>query len=94
METQLSTTTEDPLFQIFVEHLHSGLYDELPADQFVRDVVEFYWASLMRVGHVPHRLREPLRADLTQDVQEMLKAKTYGHYGIAEYNRGRRKKTS
>ncbi len=94
MESKLSIMTEDPLYQIFIEHLHSGLYDTLPVEQFVHDVVEFYWTTLLRSGHVPHRLREPLRLDLAQDVQDMVKAKTYGHYGIAEYNRTRRKKIS
>jgi hypothetical protein len=85
---------EDPLYQIFVEHLHSGLYDDLPVEQLIRDVVEFYWTAISRDGHIPHRLREPLKVDLIQDVQDMLKTKTYGHYGVSEYNRNRRKKSS
>ena len=89
-----TTPTEDPLYQVFEEHLHSGLYDDTPVDQFIRDVVDFYWRRLTMAGHVPHRLQEPLRMDLLQDVQEMLKAKTYGNFGIGEYNRIRRKKTS
>lgn len=90
----MSTIHEDPLYRVFEEHLHSGLYDEAPQDQFVRDVVDFYWTSLERTGHVPHRLHEPLKLDLVQDVQDMLKTKIYGHYGIGEYNRTRRQKTS
>jgi hypothetical protein len=90
----MSITQEDPLYRIFEEHLHSGLYDETPVDQFVRDVVDFYYTSLNRIGHVPHRLQEPLKIDLIQDVQEMLRLKIYGHYGIGEYNRFRRKKSA
>jgi hypothetical protein len=86
----MSTLREDPLYQVFEEHLHSGLYDELPVDQFIRDVVDFYWTSLHRTGYVPHKLHEPLMMDFVQDVQDMLKLKIYGHYGIGEYNRSRR----
>ena len=90
----MSTPHDDPLYQIFEEHLHSGVYDETPVEQFVRDVVDLYWNKLSSRGHIPHRLQEPLKVDLVQDVQDMLRLKIYGHYGIGEYNRTRRKKTS
>jgi hypothetical protein len=93
MEARLSTEVEDPLYRIFEEHLHSGLYDELPQDQFVRDVVDYYWKMLMMGGHIPHKMQEQLQVDLQQDVREMLKSKIYGHFGIGEYNRIRREKT-
>ncbi len=85
---------DDPLYQVFEEHLHSGLYDDQPIETFVRDVVDFYWTALLRGGHIPHRLQDIIRNDLSQDVQEMLRAKIYGHYGIGEYNSLRRKKSS
>lgn len=94
MEARLSTLVEDPLYTIFEEHLHSGLYDERPIEHFVRDVVEFYFKLLTDKGHVPQRLHESLRLDLAQDVTDMLKTKIYGHFGIGEYNRIRRQKSS
>lgn len=90
----MSTHQEDPLYQIFEEHLHSGLYDDQPVEIFIRDVVDFYWSGLSKSGHIPQRIHEVLRVDLVQDVHEMLRAKIYGHYGIGEYNRIRRKKSS
>ncbi|MGE0527617.1 MAG: hypothetical protein AB7P49_11180, partial [Bdellovibrionales bacterium] len=78
--------SDDPLYQIFEEHLHSGIYDDQPMEIFVRDVVDFYWVVLCRTGHVPHRLHDIIKVDLIQDVQDMLRAKIYGHYGIGEYN--------
>lgn len=89
-----TTQLDDPLYQIFEEHLHSGLYDEAPVESFVRDVVDFYWTALQKSGHIPQRMQEVIRVDLVQDVQDMLRAKIYGHYGIGEYNRLRRKKSS
>ncbi len=94
METRLSTGLEDRLYMIFEEHLHSGMYDTLPAEQFVRDVVDFYWKTMSFDGSVPLAMKETLKVDLSQDVQEMLKTKIYGHFGIGEYNRIRRKKSS
>ncbi len=90
----MSTNVDDPLYQIFEEHLHSGLYDDQPVETFVRDVVDFFFHNLMKSGNVPQHMHEPLKNDLIQDVQDMLRAKIYGHYGIGEYNRIRRKKTS
>ncbi|MGZ3721824.1 MAG: hypothetical protein ACXVA9_02760 [Bdellovibrionales bacterium] len=94
MEARLSTGLEDPLYRIFEEHLHSGMYDALPADHFVRDVVDFYWKTMSFDGHVPHAMKETLKTDLSQEVQEMLKTKIYGHFGIGEYNRIRRSKSA
>ena len=90
----MSTHAEDPLYQVFEEHLHSGLYDNQPVETFVKDVVDFYWITLQKTGHVPQQLHEVLKGDLLQDVQDMLRAKIYGHYGIGEYNRIRRTKRS
>ncbi len=90
----MSTQLEDPLFKIFEEHLHSGLYDDQPVEKFIKDVVDFYWESINRIGHVPHRMHELMKLDLLQDVHDMLRAKTYGHYGIGEYNKMRRQKIS
>ncbi|MBX3023190.1 MAG: hypothetical protein KF799_16065 [Bdellovibrionales bacterium] len=88
------TQLDDPLYQVFEEHLHSGLYDEQPVENFVRDVVDFYWTALRQRGHIPQRMQDVIRVDLTQDVQDMLRAKIYGHYGIGEYNKVRRTKSS
>ncbi|NJL25748.1 MAG: hypothetical protein HC902_11620 [Calothrix sp. SM1_5_4] len=89
----MSIQLDDPLYALFEEHLHSGLYDDQPVELFVRDVVDSYWIALQKKGHIPQRLHEAMRADLAQDVQDMLRAKIYGHFGIGEYNRIRRKKT-
>ena len=88
----MSTLPDDPLYQIFEEHLHSGLYDDQPVENFVRDVVDSYWRDLQRLGHIPQRMHEAMRVDLLQDVTDMLRSKIYGHYGIGEYNKSRRKK--
>lgn len=87
----MSTRPEDPLYKVFEDHLHSGLYDDRPVEAFVHDVVDFFLITLNRTGHVPHRLHETMRGDLVQDVQDMLRAKIYGHYGIRDYNTARKR---
>jgi len=94
MEAQLSIEVEDPLYAIFEQHLHSGLYDEMPQDKFVQDVVDYYWKTLTLSGHIPHGMQKSLETDLTLDVKDMLKSKIYGHFGIGEYNRTRREKST
>lgn len=90
----MSIHLDDPLYTVFEEHLHSGLYDDQPAEKFVADVVEFYWETITRKGYVPHRMQELMRLDLVQDVHDMLRTKTYGYHGIGEYNKIRRAKAS
>lgn len=90
----MSTLHEDPLYHVFEEHLHSGLYDDQPVEKFLTDVVDFYFESLRRAGHIPHKMRDLIRMDLMQDVHDMLRAKIYGNYGIGEYNRRRRTRSS
>jgi hypothetical protein len=91
METLTSGRPQDPLYVVFEEHLHSGLYDEQTTDIFVRDVVDFYYHKLVKEGYIPHRMQDLVKADLTQEVKDMLRSKTYGHRGIADYNRARKK---
>lgn len=88
------SNNDDPLYRIFEEHLHSGLYDEQPEEVFLADVVDFYIQVLHTKGYISLRVLEHLRNDLASDVKEMLQAKIYGHYGIAAYNKARNKKTS
>lgn len=88
----MSIPAQDPLYQVFVDHLHSGAYDDQPVEAFVRDVVDHYWLTLTSGGFIPHRMREIVKVDLTHDVQDMLRAKIYGHFGIGDYNRVRQKK--
>ena len=90
----MSIQADDPLYKIFEKHLHSGVYDNQTQDRFIRDVVEFYFVELNRTGHVPHRMHDLMRGDLAHDVQAMLKAKIYGHYGIGDYNRKRMNKSN
>lgn len=90
----MSIQLDDPLYLVFEEHLHSGLYDDQPAEKLIKDVVDFYWESLNRKGYIPQRMHELMRLDLLQDVHDMLRAKTYGHVGIGEYNKNRLRKSS
>ncbi len=93
MAGNMSTPAQDPLYDIFVDHLHSGLYDAQPVDMFVKDVVETYWRVLAGRNSFTASMEEYVKVDLAQDVQDMLRVKIYGHYGIGEYNRIRRKKS-
>ena len=88
----MSYTVDDPLYTIFEEHLHSGVYDDAKVDKFIEDVVEFYLINLNQGGHIPLQMVDKLRQDLSVDVQDMLRVKTYGHTGIAAYNQARRRR--
>ena len=88
------SNSDDPLYRIFEEHLHSGLYDDQTEEVFLRDIVDFYLHELKGYGFIPLKIHEHLQSDLLGEVTEMLRAKTYGHFGIGAYNKARSKKSS
>lgn len=87
MSTPIS---EDPLYKIFEEKLHSGDYDQATKERFVYEIVELYWKDLVKSGNIPLGMQETLKADLAIDVHDMLKTKIYGHHTIKDYNTHRR----
>ena len=60
--------------------------DESSSD-FVERVVQEYIKTLSASGTVPHAHRETLAADLQEEVMEMLRKKTYGHFSLTEFRK-------
>ncbi len=60
--------------------------DESSSD-FVERVVQEYIKTLSASGTVPHAHREALAADLQEEVMEMLRKKTYGHFSLTEFRK-------
>ena len=85
----MSTQAHDQLYRIFETRLHSGDYDDLPVDNLLLDVVEVYWDELNGDVSVPVRMQVNVKADLIEDLRDMLRIKIYGSHGVGEYNRRR-----
>ncbi|OQW53384.1 MAG: hypothetical protein A4S09_07230 [Proteobacteria bacterium SG_bin7] len=55
------------------------------ADALVDGVIKEYTELLTRKGLAPLRLLEFIEIDAREEVSDMLKKKTYGHFNFAEY---------
>ena len=80
----------DILVQCFDRVLDEiGANDE--AEVFVARVAEEYMMALVRKAHIPLKYLESLRDDISTEVLDMLRVRTYGYVSLAEYLTKRRR---
>ncbi|MEK7356606.1 MAG: hypothetical protein AAB250_09165 [Bdellovibrionota bacterium] len=78
----------DPLFHIFEQHLFNALVEDEGTDAFLTRVVADYVDRLIATGTViPHEVLPVIQHDLREEVLEMLRKKTYGHFNLADFRR-------
>lgn len=78
----------DPLYAIFEQHLYTALVEEETTDEFLVRVVTDYVGRLLSGGTViPASVRADLETDLREEVLEMLRKKTYGHFNLASFRK-------
>ena len=78
---------KDPLYLIFEHHLLNCLVENEGTDDFIKRVVQEYIELLNHAGRVPPQQMLALEADLRDEVLEMVRKKTYGHYSLAEFRK-------
>lgn len=81
----------DPLFNIFEQHLFNALVEEETTEEFLDRVVKDYLCDLKSHGLIPPSQIQVLESDLKEEVLEMLRKKTYGHYSLKEFRKSREK---
>lgn len=80
----------DPLYFVFEQHLFTALVEDETIDSFLNRVVTDYLGRLLISGTVvPQTFRETLETDLRDEVLEMLRKKTYGHFSLAAYRKAK-----
>jgi hypothetical protein len=78
----------DPLYFIFEKHLMTALVEDETLDEFLASVVIAYMGHLRTNGTViPPSHAALLETDIREEVLEMYRKKTYGHYNLAAYRR-------
>ena len=78
----------DPLYFIFEKHLMTALVEDESLEDFLCGVVVAYMGQLRSNGTVvPNTHAADIEADLREEVIEMYRKKTYGHYNLASYRR-------
>lgn len=78
----------DPLYSLFEQHLLTGLVEDETTDVLVSRVVVAYMGRLLTDGAViPKSHQSTLESDLTEEVMEMYRKKTYGHFNLSSYRK-------
>lgn len=81
--------THDPLYSIFEQHLFNALVENETTEEFLDRVVQDYLAALSEGGIIPQPLRAGVEEDLRDEVLEMLRKKTYGHFNLTEFRKAK-----
>ncbi len=78
----------DLLYHIFEQHLFNALVEDETSEQLLDCVVKEYIRQLSAEdGIIPASHLEGVETDLKEEVLEMLRKKTYGHYNLADYRK-------
>jgi len=81
----------DLLYDIFEQHLFNALVEEETTDEFLVRVVSDYLMRLSGSGMIPVEHIDSIEVDLREEVLEMLRKKTYGHFNLNSFRRAHAK---
>lgn len=82
----------DTLYEYFEYHLFSSEIEDESEERFILRVIEKYITSLSKEGFILSEHSDEIREDLQEEVQSMLRSKTYGFFSIGDFRRANRHK--
>ena len=77
----------DLLFTLFEQHLFNALVENETSDEFLARVVTEYVKLLSARGIMTREHKSQIEIDLREEVLEMLRKKTYGHFNLASFRK-------
>jgi hypothetical protein len=79
----------DLLYSIFEQYLFNALVEDETTEDFLTRVVREYVARLSHKGKgtIPREFAQSIETDLREEVLEMFRMKTYGHYNLADFRK-------
>ena len=77
----------DLLYTIFEQHLYNAHVEDESTGDFLARVVRDYLRLLTSRGRILQEHLADIESDLREEVLEMLRKKTYGHYNLAEFRK-------
>lgn len=80
----------DPLYSIFEQHLMNALIEEETTEDFVTRVTRDYLGRIGQRGSIPRNFVESIETDLKDEVLEMLRKRTYGHFSLDSFRKTQR----
>jgi hypothetical protein len=77
----------DPLYSLFEQHLFNAMVEEETSEELIVRVVQNYLEAIKADGVIPPLQLASIENDLREEVLEMLRKKTYGHYSLSEFRK-------
>lgn len=77
----------DLLYTIFEHYLFNALVENETTDEFLTNVVQEYLERLSQHGAISRDHLATIECDLRDEVLEMLRKKTYGHFSLREFRK-------
>lgn len=77
----------DLLYSIFEHHLFNALVENESTEEFLTRVVREYLQRVSVNGTIAPGHLDSIEDDLRDEVLEMLRKKTYGHYSLGEFRK-------
>jgi hypothetical protein len=77
----------DLLYTIFEQYLFNALVEDETTEDFLTRVVREYMARLSQKGSIPREFTSMIEGDLHDEVLEMFRKKTYGHYNLSDFRK-------
>ena len=77
----------DRLQQIFQQLISDVTRPQETHEEFIFRVVESYVLELIRENHIPIPYLDQIQKDLEDEVLEIYRKTTYGHYSLEDYRK-------
>jgi hypothetical protein len=77
----------DLLYSIFEQYLFNALVEDETTDDFLTRVVREYMTRLSSKGSIPREYTSVIEVDLREEVLEMFRKKTYGHFNLKDFRK-------
>jgi len=89
---RLLVMRNDLLYSIFEHYLFNALVENETTEEFLAHVVREYLNRLAKNGAIAHGHLDSIEEDLRDEILEMLRKKTYGHYSLSEFRKAHTEK--
>lgn len=83
----MKTKKIDPLYDLLSEQLFTSVIENETSEELIERVVKEFMQTQFAEHSIPHPKLEALKTDLTEEVREMYRKKTYGHFNLHAFRK-------
>lgn len=83
----MKTKKTDPLYDLLSEQLFTSVIENETSQELIDRVVKEFMQTQFTEHSIPQHKLETLKADLTEEVRDMYRKKTYGHFNLHAFRK-------